>query len=98
MRHYIDLIKEQDEFCYISYSNEEIVESIEGGAFYLDFVLQDGKLQFVDIFHNVSTTKPAPLFLLDYIKAIEGKELDSVQTETLNFFSGEKVIYNEQAN
>lgn len=98
MKHYIDLIKEHDEFYYISYSNEDILESIEGGAFYIDFILQNGKLRFLDIFHNVDTTKFIPIFLLNYIEVIENKKIKDIKRETLKFFSGEEVVYSESTN
>lgn len=95
MKYYIELIKD-DGFYYISYSNEDMLDSIEGGAFYIDFNIQDGRLCFTDVFHNTNITKKPPTYLLNYIKFIESTKLEDVKEKTLNFFSGKEVIYSEQ--
>ena len=94
MIHYIDLIYEDKDFYYISYTNNEILNDI-GGAFYIDFTLTEQGLKFNDIFHNIHLNNTfIPIFLLDYIELLEGMELSKVKDISLSFFNCEKVIFN----
>lgn len=94
MTHYIDLIYEDEDFYYVSYTNDKILNDI-GGAFYIDFTLTERGLKFNDIFHNIHLNNEfIPIFLLDYIELLEGIGLSKVKPISLSFFNHGEVIFN----